>query len=222
MAGLKKLKIYNEDTEEEFFVLFNPTDYSIEDASNWSDQAKMGQKPELHYTGGARKKLSMELFFDTYESKTDVREHTGKIAKLLEYNKDKHRPPKVTVSWGKEPPKNVPKEFPFKAVLQSLKQQFILFMEDGTPVRAKLSVVFLEFTLPKEELKKKEKQSADHTKTYIVKVGDTLSGIAGLFYKDPRMWRHIARENDIPNPRKLVSGQRVTIPRIDVEEWIRN
>jgi LysM repeat protein len=215
---LKKLMIKNEDTSEVFSVLFNPTDYSIEDASNWSDQTKMGQKPELHYTGGARKKLTMELFFDTHESKTDVRKHTGKIAKLLEYNKDKHRPPKVTISWGNAPPKNVPKEFPSTVVLQSLKQQFILFMGDGTPVRAKLSVVFLEFTLPKEELKKKDKKSADHTKTYLVKVGDTLSGIAGLFYKDPRLWRPIAKENNVPSPRKLEPGQRLTIPRIEPQE----
>ena len=58
---LAKLTIKNIDTGETFAVLFNPTEYSIEDASEWSDQEKMGQKPELHYTGGARKKLSMEL-----------------------------------------------------------------------------------------------------------------------------------------------------------------
>src|SRR5215813_8364912 len=94
---LEKLKIDNNDTKESFFVLFNPTEYSIEDASRWEDQDKMGQKPELHFTGGERKKLTMDLFFDTYESRTDVREHTSKIALLLVVNRDAHRPPKVTL-----------------------------------------------------------------------------------------------------------------------------
>lgn len=216
MAGqLEKLKIKNEDTGKEFSVLFNPTEYTIDDASKWSDQDKMGQKPELHYTGGDRKKLSMELFFDTYESKTDVRKHTVKVAQLLVFNKEKHRPPKVTLSWGKKAPGGPHSDFPFAGVLESLKQQFILFLSDGTPVRAKLTVSFIQFTLPEEELKKNEPHSTDHTKTYIVKTGDTVSGIAGLFYKDPRKWRHIAKENNIENPRKLKPGQVLTIPRVE-------
>jgi hypothetical protein len=215
---LEKLKIKNEDTREEFSVLFNPTEYTIDDASRWSDQDKMGQKPELHYTGGDRKKLSMELFFDTYESKSDVRQHTVKIAKLLIPNvedKEKHRPAKVTLSWGKNAPGGPHSDFPFTGVLESLKQQFILFLSDGTPVRAKLSVAFVQFTLPEEELKRQEGHSADHTKTYVVKSGDTMSGIAGLFYRDPRQWRHIAKENDIESARKLRPGQVLTIPRIE-------
>jgi hypothetical protein len=216
---LEKLKIKNEDTGEDFSVLFNPTEYTIDDASRWSDQEKMAQKPELHYTGGDRKKLSMELFFDTYESKTDVRKHTGKIAKLLipnaVGNKEPHRPPKVTLSWGKEASDVTCKDFPFTCVLESLKQQFILFLSDGTPVRAKLSVSFVQFTLPEGELKRQEGHSADHTKIYIVKIRDTVSGIARLFYKDPRQWRYIARENDIEDPKKLKPGQVLTIPRIE-------
>jgi LysM repeat protein len=216
---LLKLHIKNEDVEgEEFYVLFNPTEYSFDDSSTWSDQDRMGQKPELQYTGGARKKLSMELFFDTYESQTDVREHTGKIAKLLEYNSEKHRPPKVTLNWGQTPPAGVPHDFPFTAVLESLKQQFILFTSNGTPVRAKLSVSFVQFTLPEEELKKNEPHSADHTKAYIVKAGDTLSGIAGLFYREPRQWRYIAEENEINNPLELQPGQKLSIPKIKTKK----
>jgi len=213
--ALERLKIKNEDTNEEFSVLFNPSEYTIDDSSKWSDQEHLGQTPELQYTGGSRKKLTLDLFFDTYENRTDVREHTGKIAKLLEFNKEKHRPPKVTLSWGKTPPNGVPADFPFTAVLESLKQHFILFMGDGTPVRAKLTVTFVQFILPGEKFKKNAPQSSDHTKTYIVKVGDTLSGIAGLFYRDPRKWRPIAYVNDIRDPGELEPGQELLIPRIE-------
>lgn len=215
MTGrLEKLRIHNDDTEESFAVLFNPTQYSIEDSSKWTDQDRLGQQPELHYTGGERKKLSMDLFFDSYESRADVRKHTSKIAGLLVFNKEKHRPPKVTISWGNAAPGGADADFPFTCVLQTLKQQFVLFLGDGTPVRATLTCVFLEFTLPSEELQKHEGHSPDHTKAYVVKEDDTLSGIAGIFYRDPRLWRPIAERNDIENPRLLPAGAVLTIPKI--------
>lgn len=219
MAGrLEKLKIKNMDNNEEISVLFNPSEYTIEDASRWAEQKNMGKKPELHYTGGERRKLSMELFFDTYEQNIDVRTYTNEISKLLGASvieKEKHRPPKLQLIWGSPAPGGKYSDFPFTCVMTSLRQQFILFMGDGTPVRAKLLVTFLEFSLPEEEQKKNEQYSADHTKTYIVKVGDTASSIAGMFYDDPRKWRHIAKENNIENPRMLEPGSLLAIPRIE-------
>ena len=212
---LEKLKIKNEDTGEEFSVLFNPSEYSIDVAAKWSEQEKRGQKPELQYTGAERRKLAMELFFDTYEAQTDVREHTVKLANLLVFNKEKHRPPKVTLSWGRGAPGGAFAEFPFTGVLESLKQRFTLFLSDGTPVRAKVAVSFIQFSLTEEELKKNEAHSSDKTKTYLVKQGDTVSGIAALFYKDPTQWRHIAEANDIENPRQLQAGTVLTIPAFE-------
>jgi phage protein U len=216
VAGpLEKLKIKNEDSGEEFSVLFNPTEYSIDGGAKWSEQEKRGQKPELQYTGSDRKKLTMDLFFDTYESRTDVREHTVKVSSLAVFNKEAHRPPKLTLSWGQGSPGGVHADFPFTGVLEALKQQFLLFQSDGTPVRAKLSVTFLQFSLSPEELKKNEAHSADKTKTYLVKAGDTASGIAGRFYKDPARWRHIALANDIDHPARLEAGRMLIIPAFE-------
>jgi|SRR6266568_77215 len=215
MPALEKLKMKNEDTGEEFSVLFNPSEYSIDAAAKWKEQEKKGQPPELQYTGSERKKLAMELFFDSYEQQTDVREHTVKVGNLLVFNKEKHRTPKVTLSWGREAPGGPFADFPFTGVLESCKQQFTLFMSDGTPVRAKVSVSFLQFSLTEQELKKNEAHSADKTKTYLTKQGDTVSGIAGLFYKDPTQWRHIADANDIDNPRELTAGVALTIPSFE-------
>jgi nucleoid-associated protein YgaU len=156
----------------------------------------------------------MELFFDTYEARADVRQHTSRIAGLLVFNKEKHRPPKVELSWGPSAPGGPYADFPFVGVLVTLKQQFILFLGDGTPVRAKLSVSFLEFTLPEDELQKNEPHSPDLTKLYVIKVRDTVSAIAALFYQDPGKWREIAKANDIDNPRHLKPGQVLRIPKI--------
>ncbi len=213
--ALEKLKIKNTDSGEEFEVLFNPTEYSIEDGSKWEEQKGNRRRPELQYTGGERKKLTMDLFFDTYEAKQDVRQHTSKFAKLLVVTtNDGHNgkmPPVVQLSWGPADPDT---GFPFIGVLESLKQQFVLFASDGTPVRAKLSVSFKEFRLPAEEEQREPRRSSFPAQTYTVKAGDTLSGIAGTVWQDPSKWRIIALQNEIDNPRVLEPGAVLIIPAI--------
>jgi len=217
IGRLEKMQIRNLDTDQAFHVLFNPSEYTVSDGARWSDQNKLGQKPELHFTGGERKKLDMELFFDTYEAGRDVREETSKVAALLVVDREKHRPPKVRLSWGRSAPGGAHRDFPFTGVLESLKQQFVLFTGDGTPARAKLTVSFLEFTLPEEELKKNERNSPDHTKAYVTRAGDTASSIAALFLGDPRRWRPIVEANAelIDDPRVIPTGLVLSIPKVE-------
>src|SRR5438270_2695445 len=161
--NLQKLMIQNQDESGStpFPVMFNPTEYAVDDAAKWTEQPRKGQLAELQYTGLQRRKLSLELFFDTYERKVDVRTETAKIANLMVMNREKHRPPKVLLTWGDVDPA-AHKLFPFTGVMQSLKQQFILFMSDGKPVRAKLTAVFTEFSLPVEDLRKHRGELGAH------------------------------------------------------------
>jgi hypothetical protein len=213
---LEKLKIKNMDNNEEFTVLFNPTEYSVEDSSKWQDQTGNRRRPELQYTGGERKRLTMELFFDTYEAGQDVRQHTGKIARLLVVTTDDRnsgkRPPIVQLTWG---PENPDTGFPFVGVLETLKQQFTLFTGQGVPVRAKLSVTFKEFRLPADELQREPRRSSFPAQTYTARAGDTLSGIAAALWKDPLKWRLIAEANSIDNPRLLEPGHVLVVPPIE-------
>lgn len=214
--SLNKLSIKNLDNGEEFKVLFNPTEYTFEDASKWQEQEGNRRRPELQYTGGERKRLAMELFYDTYEAKEDVRLYTGKLQQLLVVTTDGgnngKRPPLVELSWG-QAQSNV--GFPFKCVLESLKQQFTLFTSDGMPVRAKVSVSFKEYELPKDEQQKEPRRSSYPAQTYTVREGDTLSGIAAAVWNDPAKWRRLAEVNEIPNPRLLEPGQSLIVPAIE-------
>jgi LysM repeat protein len=213
--SLNKLSIKNLDNGEEFKVLFNPTEYTFEDSSKWQDQQGNRRRPELQYTGGERKRLSMELFYDTYEAKEDVRLYTGKLQQLLVVTTDGgnngKRPPVVELSWG-QAQSNV--GFPFKCVLESLKQQFTLFTSDGMPVRAKVSVSFKEYELPKDEQQREPRRSSYPAQTYTVREGDTLSGIAAAVWNDPAKWRVLADANEIANPRVLEPGQALIVPAI--------
>lgn len=54
--------------------------------------------------------------------------------------------------------------------------------------------------------------SKKHTRHYVVKKGDTLSGIAEKFYGEPGKWKQIAKANKITHPRSLKVGRKLTIP----------
>ncbi|MCB1936785.1 MAG: LysM peptidoglycan-binding domain-containing protein [Nitrosomonas sp.] len=55
---------------------------------------------------------------------------------------------------------------------------------------------------------------AEQTTSYIVKDGDTLQGIAASQLNDASQWREIALANNIDNPRKIIAGVRLKIPRL--------
>lgn len=212
---LEKLKIKNLDKGGEFEVLFNPTEYSIEESNSWEEQKRERRKPELQFTSQSLKKLSMELFFDTYERQEDVRQHTSRIAQLLIADVDTSngkRPPKCQIGWGKRDPGG---DFPFVGVLESVTQHFVLFASDGTPVRAKLSVSFKEFITPAEQEEQHPKTGSFPAQIYIVKAGETLSAIAHTLWNDPSLWRLLADENAIDNPRILQPGTVLAVPPIE-------
>jgi len=213
----EKLLIRNLDTEEEFPVLFNPTGYTVEESNSWEEQKRERQKPELQFTSRSRKKLSMELFFDTYEQNEDVRTYTSKIARLLVVSiddSDGARPPVVQLHWGPADPDPTNGIFPFEGVLTNVNQQFTLFTGSGMPVRAKLSVAFTEYRLPRQEAQLQPARASFPAQTHTVIEGETLSSIAATLWKDPRLWRRIADANAIDNPRLIQPGQVLVVPAI--------
>ena len=135
--ALEKAVISNVDTGEDIQVMFNPKEYVMEKKTPWSEVNVFGMdSPPVQFTMGERKRLSMELFFDTSEEKTDVREHTGKIEELMMVNAQEHRPPLLRFSWG---------SLSFDCVLEDLVQRYTLFDNAGIPLRAILKVIFKEY-----------------------------------------------------------------------------
>jgi hypothetical protein len=202
--ALEKAVISNIDTGEEIPVLFNPKEYLVEKKTPWSEADVFGMDaPPVQFTMGNRKRLSMELFLDTSEEKTDVREHTGKIETLMLVNAQEHRPPLLRFSWG---------SLSFDCVLEDLVQRFTLFMNDGTPLRAILKVVFKEYSSAETQLSQTRRESADHTKRITLREGENLSSLAAREYKDPGKWRVIALANSIEDPENIRSGATVALP----------
>ena len=190
----------------EIKALFNPTQYSLDGGNRFNTH----QVPALgttvpQYTSGEARTLSLELYFDTFEERGDVRDHTNKVYGLLELESQKHRPAICKFMWG---------NFTFTCFVERVGGRFTLFLEDGTPVRATLAVTLKEYTAVDEQAKRDRLASADHVKTRIVRPRDTLSDIAAQEYGSPELWRPIAEANRIANPRRLDPGQVLVVPAL--------
>ncbi len=193
--------------KSEIPVLFNPSEYSLDRGNQFQNVASPGlSAPITQFINGNAETLTMELFFDTYEKQTDVRDYTDKIDKLLNIDKDLHAPPVCKFVWG---------SLQFKAVLEKVTKKFSMFLSDGTPVRAKLNVSFKEYKTYSELIKNPPRQSSDRTKRRILKEGETLWSLAAMEYHDPGEWRHIAKANGITNPRTVPPGTEITIPPLE-------
>lgn len=190
---------------EKIEVRFNPTQYSLDHSNQIAEIGVPGlSAPILQYVRGNTRTLSMELLFDTYEERADVRkQYTDKIYKLLAIVPSTHAPPVCTFAW---------KDILLKCVLERVGGRFTMFLEDGTPVRATLTVSFKEYIAVEDLVRNTPTESADHVKSYTVRLGDTLSSIAAAEYGNPAQWRPIATANAIDNPRALAPGRVLVIP----------
>lgn len=204
--ALAKANITIEHTGERFDVMFNPEEYSLNKDNTYASQAIPGLgSPILQFVHGNLRTLEMELFFDTTDARSDVREKTQKVVDLLKINSDLHAPPVVRVAWG---------SLQLRCVLARAGQKFIKFLDDGRPTRARISVSFSEFVDPEREAKEVNRQTADYSKGYTVQHGDTLASIATRFYDNPALWRPIAVANSLDDPRALSPGQALQVPAL--------
>lgn len=181
-------------------VLFNPTSYALNASFLLAQKPVVGGTEEVQYVNGSPRVLTMDLLFDTYELGIDVTDHTNDIYELLQVAPAEHHPPVVDFLWG---------GLKFTCMVQTVNGSFTLFLDSGVPVRATLTVTFKEWIDPKIV---PPLQSADHTKTYVIRRGDSLSSIAHAEYGDAANWRPIAQANAIDNPRSLTPGQRIVVP----------
>lgn len=225
MAGsLQKAYLWNVDKKSKVMdVLFNPSEYTFNKSNTWkSDNLTSANVPKPSFQGGGIMTMKFDLFFDTYGvnsdgSSTDVRDYTDKLLELMKIDKDikqknsksrTGRPPIISLHWG-----NV---WGFQGVIKSVGLSFLLFMEDGTPVRAKASVDLQEVDEFGTHYPKQNPTSGGReiSASRVVQPGDTLDFIAYQEYGDPTMWRPLARANGLENPRALRPGQHLVVPRL--------
>jgi nucleoid-associated protein YgaU len=197
-----------------FPVQFNPTEYSLTKGAEFAEIPIYGiDSPILQFTRGAVETISIELLFDTTEAGmdetgADVRLLTKPFYQLAKIQPKTHAPPRIRFIWGLG--------LSFKAVVDSVQQSFDLFSPIGVPLRSTVTLSMREYKTLEEQLSELKLESSDHTKTYTVQSGDTLTRIAAREYGDPALWRVIADENrDLASVRSLVPGTLLVIPPLE-------
>lgn len=232
---LEKATIIVMETNQRIAVMFNPEEYSLDVGNTFAEIGIPGLKtPPIQYVRGNSRMLKMELFFDSFERRSDVRRSTNQITSLLNQNPATKAPPILLFSWG---------GFNFRCVLETVGQRFTMFIEDGTPVRATLSVSFREYEAVEIDIQQGlflgsptirnvvsagvnliPQSTRDRlvaaTRNFVegtihrVVEGETLSQIAGAIRGDPQAWREIAEANNIEDPLNLEPGMELFIPSL--------
>jgi len=186
---------------------FNPTEYQLQKANNFAEIAIPGlETPPIQFIRGQSEKLTAEVVVDTSDTLQDVRvAYVNALRGLMDLNRELHAPPIVKFVWDLEV---------FRGVLDSLNVTYVMFTPDGIPLRAKLSLSMKEYRPVAIQIKQNPTASPDYEKTYTVQRGDTLSGIAYAVYKDASVWRNIAENNSIKDPRTLAPGTVLQLPSL--------
>lgn len=187
-------------------VLFNPEQYDLSKSIKYGTTNIAGMTtPVTQFASGDAETLSMELFFDTSEQRTDVRAATELLDQLVTVDGDQHAPPRCRFVWG---------SLVFKAVVESMEKSFTKFLPTGQPVRARINVTFREYKPPSEQHNEEPRFSPDTTTVREVTGDETLWLIADEEYGDPGKWRRIAEANDLDNPRDLRPGRTLVVPEL--------
>lgn len=216
VTSLAKAIIINIDKPVSIPVkcMFNPKEYSLNKSNRWFQGQAAGRNvPQTEFISGEAATMSMQLFFDTYDSGLDVRDlytrHLWNMMMVDQTLRDprtmKARPPRVRFIWGKS--------WSFDAVITSMKQQFTLFTDMGFPVRAMVDITFQQIKDPgSARMQNPTSGGEGGERVYVVTAGDTLAWIAFKEYGDSTKWRLIADANKLTNLRKLAPGTVLVIP----------
>jgi nucleoid-associated protein YgaU len=215
--SLEKALITNTVTGVKIPVQFNPEEYTQSREINYAQAAIPGlSAPILQFVSGNMQTLEMELFLDSYEehkvgttvvnkAQSDVRLLSRKVTELMTIERTTHAPPVLLFSWA---------TLTFTCVLARATQRFVMFLPDGTPVRARLNVTFNEYRNADLEAKEIKRETSDYSKSYVVCEAETLSSIATREYGDPRLWRVIAIANQLQRARDLPAGLKLLLPNL--------
>jgi hypothetical protein len=141
---LQKLTITSTDDQSVVTAQFNPKEIQIDKTVPWQKhKTSKGDDVVLEYSGGEARTMSLELFFDNYETGVSVE---GQVAQLVLFGKvrningseDEKRPHLCIVVWGAS-------AWPsFKGVIESVSTKYTMFKSDGTPIRATCNIKMKE------------------------------------------------------------------------------
>jgi hypothetical protein len=212
---------------------FNPDKLQLGKKSTWKTEKVPGANIGITtFGGGDPMTLSLDLFFDTTKTGEDVRKYTSALLELTMvpfgtaatitslYQAQQQaeeqaegagapfaaqmtaigsQPPKCKFIWGRFTS--------FEAYVESVNTTFTMFLQDGTPVRARAKVKLKQIEDMGMYPPQNPTTRSAARKTWVVREGQRLDWIAYQEYGDPALWRYLARANNLDDPKDLRPGQ---------------
>jgi len=191
-------------------ICFNPSEYTLDKSNTFSEATIPGlDSPIIQFSSGQAQTLSLELLLDTYtyEKGEDIRtKYIEKLEKLVEIDGKFHAPPPCKVLWS---------SLEFVGVLEKMTKKYVLFKDNGTPVRARVNLSFKEYKPVEIQLKQSPRSSPDKYKKYVMIEGDSLWHLAYKAYGKAAYWRVIAEANAIDDPLLVEAGTEIRLPPLE-------
>lgn len=151
-------------------VMFNPSSYTVDSKASYSTAGGLEVRRDiLQFSKVGVRELNLELYFDTVNNNqgdlmqeganmlmstqlaglldkdslknvADVSDKIEDLRKLIDLADEKGTPPLIQFVWG---------AFVFTGVMVSMRENYTMFLPDGRPVKATVSVTIDEFPLSK-------------------------------------------------------------------------
>lgn len=193
-----------------YTVMVNPEKYTYNYEIEFDEAQGTGtSSANLNFNKAKPEELSFEFVFDgtgvipDTVGKKVVDELENFKNLVIKYQGENHQPYYVSLLWG---------TLLFKGRVKSLKVDFKLFNNDGTPLRAVATVGFIGSVEDNLRVAEENAQSPDLTHLVEVKEKETLHFLAHRIYKKPQQYMRVAQANDVNHFRSLKTGQQLRFP----------
>ncbi len=212
-------KISVDNSRKPFEAMINPAGYEHTYQLCYSKKRALGQPgTETKYSASKPEKIVLkELILDAtgvvrsgllgIDDPIPVKDQIESLKKVVyDYVGTEHEAPIVQLKWG---------SFIFYGRIESLKFDYTLFKPSGEPLRAKVTLTFIEYQSSEEISKEAAQSSPDLTHLVEVKAGDTLPLLCYRIYRDSAYYPEVARINNLTHFRDLRPGIKLRFPPLN-------
>lgn len=202
---LEQAQIINLSNNEAVSCMFNPHEYTLTKSNTWNlSESASQQSPKVEYQSSTGQTLSLKLYFDTANTREDVRTYTDKLWKMMQIDQNaahsqsnKASPPEVAFKWGR---------FYFRSVITNMKQKFTLFNPNGVPIRCNVTLK-LEQKIDIDDYQGQDSPLKAFGEAAINIAGDRVDNLLGdSTPPTSENIRDLMEANNIDNPLNIASG----------------
>ncbi|MCB9233187.1 MAG: hypothetical protein H6581_16140 [Bacteroidia bacterium] len=158
------------------------------------------------YQGVGNETIAFDLFLDGTGviSSTSVEDEIKNLKDVIfDVVSEDHKPNYLLLSW---------KGINFYCQAKTFSITYTLFKPDGSPLRAKVSLSFLETLDPAKKQARAEQASPDMTHSFTVREGDALPLLCKQVYGRMDYYVQVAQYNGLTNFRELEVGSVLEFP----------